>query len=308
MNFIKKFPVISLFIDLSKKIILPGFEKIPLYDVVVFFFQGIQKSSLTTRASAVAFSFFLAIFPAVIFLFTLIPFIPIENFQEELLAQMKLLLPGDAYLLAKTTIEDLIQNPHGGLLSFGFIMALYFATNGINALQSAFDQSYHIAEKKSFVKKQMYSVLLVFILSFLLIIAIALLAFGQITLNFLNEKGIIKGGFNIFLLSAGQWLTIAALFYFTISFLYYFGVSRRGKWKFFSAGSTLATLLMLIVSSGFAFYVNNFGSYNKIYGSIGTLIVIMLWIQFNSIIVLIGFELNASIRNAKLRMKENKKT
>lgn len=296
---LKKFPVITVLIDWSKKIILPGFDRLPVYDVAIFFFRGIQKGALTMRASALAFNFFLAIFPAIIFLFTLIPYIPIENFQKELLIQLKLVLPEEAYILAISTIEDLVNTPHGGLLSFGFILAMYFATNGINAMMDAFNQSVHIAEKRSFFHQQLISILLVFIQSFLLIIAIALLVFGQITLDFLNEKEIIESGINIFLLTAGQWITIAALFYFAISFLYYFGPSIRGKWKFFSAGSTLATILMIIVSSGFAFYVNNFGQYNKVYGSIGTLIVIMLWIQFNSIILLIGFELNASIRNAK---------
>lgn len=296
---IKKIPILGILIDLSKKIILPGFDRLPVYDVALFFFRGIQKGALTMRASALAFNFFLAIFPAIIFLFTLIPYLPIENFREELFSRLQLILPKEAYSLAITTIDDLVSTPRGGLLSFGFLLALYFATNGINAMMDAFNQSVHIVKKRSFIKQQLISILLVFIQSFLLILAIALLTFGQVTIDFLSEKGIIEGRLSFFLLTAGQWLTIAALFYFAISFLYYFGPSIRGRWKFFSAGSSLATVLMLIVSLGFAFYVNNFGQYNKVYGSIGTLIVIMLWIQFNSIILLIGFELNASIRNAK---------
>lgn len=298
-HFLKKIYLISVLVDWSKKVVFPGFDRLPVYDVAVFFFRGIGKGAITMRASALAFNFFLAIFPALIFLFTLIPYLPIENFREELFLRLELLLPKEAYILAKSTIDDLISTPRGGLLSFGFLLALYFATNGINAMMDAFNQSIHIAEKRSFIHQQLISILLVFIQSFLLIIAIALLAFGQLTLDFLNEKGIIESGISIFLLTAGQWVTIAALFYFAISFLYYFGPSIKGRWKFFSAGSSLATILMIIVSLGFAFYVNNFGQYNKVYGSIGTLIVIMLWIQFNSIILLIGFELNASIRNAK---------
>jgi membrane protein len=126
------------------------------------------------------------------------------------------LLPKEAFILAKSTIDDLVSTPRGGLLSFGFLMALYFATNGINAMMDAFNQSIHIAEKRSFIHQQLISILLVFIQSFLLIIAIALLAFGQITLDFLSGKGIIEGWINIFLLTAGQWITIAALFYFAI--------------------------------------------------------------------------------------------
>lgn len=298
-----KLPVIHALVEWSKRLVLPGFDGMPVYEVAVFFFQGIRKGALTLRASALAFNFFLAIFPAVIFLFTLIPYLPIENFREELFARLELLLPKEAFVLAKSTIDDLVSTQRGGLLSFGFILALYFATNGINAMMDAFNQSVHVAEKRSFIRQQLISILLVLIQSFLLIIAIALLAFGQITLDFLNEKGIIVSSINIFLLTAGQWITIGSLFYFAISFLYYFGPSIKGKWKFFSAGSSLATILMIIVSLGFAFYVNNFGQYNKVYGSIGTLIVIMLWIQFNSLILLIGFELNASILNARHQHK-----
>lgn len=301
-NFLFKiFPFIPVVIDRSKKIVLPGFDGLPVYDVAIFFIHGIQKGALTMRASALTFNFFLAIFPAIIFLFTLIPYLPIDNFRDELLNRLGVILPKDAFSLAKSTIDDLVSTPRGGLLSIGFLMALYFATNGINAMMDAFDQSIHISEKRSFIHQKLISILLVLIQSFLLILAVSLLTFGQIILDFLYQKGFIGGGISFVMLTVGQWVTIAALFYFAISFLYFFGPSIRGSWKFFSAGSSLATILMIIISLGFAYYVNNFGTYNKVYGSIGTLIVIMLWLQFNFIILLIGFELNASIRNAKIK-------
>lgn len=296
-SFFAKLPIAKQAIEVSKKLILPGFDGLPVYDVVSFFYVGISKGALGTRAAALSFNFFLALFPLIIFLFTLIPYIPIDNFQEQLLVQLKLLLPQEAYILTKSTIEDLVKTPRGGLLSFGFIFTIYFATNGINAMMSAFGQSYHVTIKRSAWKQRIIAVALTFIISFLIVIAVALIAFGTITLHFINDIGIIESKISLFLLQVAQWFIIMLLCYFTISFLYFFGPPKHTSWKFFSAGSSLATVLMMIVSSGFAYFVNNFGQYNKLYGSIGTLIVIMLFIQFNSAVLLLGFELNASIRS-----------
>ncbi len=289
-------------IALSKRLVLPGFEGIPLHDVVLFFSRGLVKGSLNTRATSLAFKFFLAIFPGLIFLITLIPYIPIDNFQEEMLALLKDILPHGAYETTASTFEDLIKNQRGGLLSFGFFTALYLATNGINAMIQAFNKSYHTSDMRSSFKKQLISVMLVMILFILTLVAISLIIFSETALDFLESKKLLNDSLIYYLLIIGKWLIIVALFFFGISFLYYFGPDTSGtkvKWKFISAGSTLATIFIVLASEAFAYYVNNFGAYNKIYGSIGTLMVIMLWLEFNSMIILLGFELNASIYFAK---------
>ncbi|MDQ3190358.1 MAG: YihY/virulence factor BrkB family protein [Bacteroidota bacterium] len=299
LNYIKGIKVISTTVDLSKKFTLPGFDGIPLYHVIKFFIQGIQKSSLTTRASAVAFNLFIAIFPGLIFLFTLIPYIPIDDFQYQLLLLMEDILPYNAYESIKLTIEDLVTRQRGGLLSIGFVLAVYFATNGFNSIISAFNDSFHIAESRSIFMQFVIALALVFIFTTLILIAIVLIIFSGITLEYLLEKGILQDSLYVFLLQIGKWFIIVALLFFCFSFMYYIGPSKKSEFRFISAGSTLSTLLSIITSVGFAYYVNNFGQYNKLYGSIGTIIVILLWINFNSLILLIGFELNASIRNAK---------
>ena len=291
-------PVVAA-IELSKKIVLPGFDGLPLYDVVTFFIKGIQKGSLTTRASSLAFNFFLAIFPGIIFLFSLIPYIPIDNFQDQLLSLMEDMLPYNAFQAMKDTIEDILMHQRGGLLSFGFILTFYFATNGVNAMINAFNSSYYSVETRSPLMQRLVSFVLVFILTFLVLFAIALIVFSGLALDYLVSKGILQDTFTIYLLLIGKWLIIVGLFFFTFSFLYYYGPSRKSKFRFISPGSTLATILSIITSLGFAYYVNNFGQYNKLYGSIGTIVVVLLWLYFNSIILLVGFELNASIRNAK---------
>ena len=295
-------PVVFV-IELSKKIILPGFDGLPLYDVVVFFIKGIQKGSLTTRASSLAFNFFLAIFPGIIFLFSLIPYIPIDDFQDQLLSLMKDMLPYNAFQAMKSTIEDILMHQRRGLLSFGFILTFYFATNGVNAMINAFNSSYYSIETRSPLMQRLVSFILVFILTFLVLFSIALIVFSGLALDYLVEKGILQDAFTIYLLLIGKWLTIVGLFFFTFSFLYYYGPSRKSKFRFISPGSTLATILSIITSLGFAYYVNNFGQYNKLYGSIGTIVVVLLWLYFNSIILLLGFELNASIRNAKKQIE-----
>lgn len=297
-KFLNWLPVVT-FINLTKKIILPGFDGIPLYNAAVFFIRGLQKGSLQTRASALSFDFFLAIFPAIIFIFTLIAYIPVEGFQDQLLIILSDLMPKDAYKAASSTLEDIIKQQRSGLLSIGFIVALYFSTNAVHAMMDAFNKTYHTVETRPPLIQRLYSIFITLILSILTFTAILLIIFGQKTINFFAERGFIKEAFIFYLLTAGQWIVIMALIFFAISVLYYFGPSRKTRYRFFSVGSTVATILIIVASLGFSFFIDNFSQYNKLYGSIGALIIILLWIQFNAMILLIGFELNASIHNAK---------
>jgi len=292
-------------LNISKNIILPGFDGLTFFEVISFFITGLQKNSLTTRASSLAFRFFLALFPSIIFIFSLIPYIPIDDFKLQLFDLIKEVLPGNAYDMASATIEDLINNKHDGLLSFGFFFALYLASDGINSMIMAFNESYHSTKKSSFIKQRLTSFLLLGILTTLMILAIGLIIFSSIIINELIARGILHNGISIYALTTGKFIILIILFLFGISSTYYFGNIRNNKFRFISAGSTLATLLTILLSYGFAYYVNHFSSYNKIYGSIGTLIVIMLWLYFNSLVLLIGFELNASISHAKeIKTKE----
>jgi len=305
---LEKTPVSHL-VQLSKSIVLPGFDGIPLYDVARFFLRGLQKGAINTRASSLAFRFFLALFPGIIFLFTLIPYIPIDNFHEELLLQLQTILPEEAFNLSKATIDDLLNQERTGLLSFGFILTIYFATNGISAMIAAFDQSYLTTESRSILMQRLISVLLIFILFLLVVTSVVLIVFSEIIIDALVDYNVLSGGWDLIMLQLGKWLVILSLIYFSVSFIYFMAPSRNlTKWKFFSAGSSLATVMIIIVSVGFSFYVNQFGQFNKLYGSIGSLLVLMLWMNFNCIILLIGFELNASIMNAgkdSLRLSES---
>lgn len=290
---------------MSKRTALPGFDKMPVYDVMHFFVTGIQKGSMNTRATSLAFSFFLALFPAIIFLFSMIPYVPVPNFQDQLLSLIQNVLPENAYQATRSTIYDIVKHQRGGLLSIGFLTALYFTTNGFMAMMKGFNNSYHAIESRTPGRQRIVAIVLTLIISFLLILATILIIFGQVFTKFLVKKAILKSKTQIFLLTGSKWLIILLVIFLAISFLYYYGPSVKKRWRFISAGSTLATLLSIITSIGFAYFVNNFNQYNKVYGSIGTLIVIMLWIYFNAYILILGFELNASIDNAK-KTKESK--
>lgn len=296
--------IINRFIKKVQKISLPGFEKVPIYDVILFFLRGFQKGALVTRASAIAFNLIIAILPSTIFLFTLIPFIPFPNFQTELLELFENILPANAFSLLEATLVDMITQKSHGLLFIMFLATVIFSTNGIHALINAFNVSLHTFDTHSWAAQRLVSLVFVFILVSLLGTATILILFSKTLINYLAELEIFERSITYFIISFGKWLIILALIFFAISFLYYLSPARKSKWKFFSAGSTLATILFILSSLGFSFFVNNFGQFNKLYGSIGTLIVILLWLYINSISLLIGFELNVSIKSANFEKKK----
>jgi membrane protein len=298
-NKILSFPLVISTMSFLNRIVLPGFDGLPILEVLRFFIRGLQKSDLITRASSLAFFFFIAIFPGIIFMFTLIAYIPIDNFQETLMAVLKGIMPDNAYQMTNSTLIDIISRRKGGLLSVGFFMAAFFSTSGILAMIDAFNNSYHITDTRGFVMKRIMAIALTIVLTLLLLFSIAMMIFGEMIVAQLTEMDLLNNSIEYYALLFGKWLLLLCLCYFSISILYYYGPAKRDHWKFFSAGSSIATLLTVIISIGFAYFINNFGQYNKLYGSIGTIIVILLWLYINSFILLIGFELNASIRNAK---------
>ncbi len=288
-------------VDRAKQISLPGFESIPIYDVVVFFVRGIQRGALTTRASSIAFHIALASLPLIIYFFTLIPYIPIPNFQEGVLSMAESILPSNAYGLLENTLRDMFIK-RKALQLLGILIALYFATNAINVLIVAFNNTYHAIETRSWIERRAIAAFLVIIMFFLIATAVSLILFSRSAINLLDSKEIIQKAFTLYLFRIGKWIVIIAMIYSALSFLYWLGPSRKMKWKFYSAGSSLASVLVILTSLIFSSIINNFGQFNKFYGSIGTLMVILLWLYFNSIALLIGFELNASIKGAKLEM------
>ncbi|MFY9151376.1 MAG: YihY/virulence factor BrkB family protein [Prolixibacteraceae bacterium] len=296
-------PVWERILAKAKKVTVPGFDRMPIYDVMVFFWRSIVDGALSTRASAIAFSFFIGLFPAIIFIFTLIPFIPIENFQNELFLLIKDMVPANAFMAIEETVQDILTRQRGDLLSLGFFMALIFSTNGFASMMTAFDASLHSFERRTWIGQRLIALLLLVIMSVLLTLAIALITYGQNFIFYLADKGFLRDHFTIYMLTIGKWVVILFLFFMANSFLFYLAPAKKTKWRFISAGGTLSTVLSVATFIGFTYYINHFGQYNKLYGSIGTLLVIMLLMYLLSMILLIGFELNASINEAVKQSK-----
>ena len=288
----------------AKKVSFPGFFKVPIWDVISFSLKEFQRFDLMIRANAVSFSFFLALFPSLIALFTLTPFLkesilgflPSDySFDAYLQEEIQKIMPGNAGDRLFNFIEDITTQPRIGLFSFGFLSAIFFASNGILALIRGFEKD----EMPSFLqwnmfKKRLNAVMLTFIIGALVIISVVLVIMGS-WLTTLLVQYIKVGKILAFLLNLSRWVVIIALFYSSISLIYKFGAATKQKFMFFTPGSALATLLCLVSSIVFSYYVNQFNTYNELYGSIGTIIVLMLWIQLNTLSILIGFELNAGI-------------
>lgn len=289
---------------------LPGIRNIPLALILDNFFKAIKRGQIITRASSISFHFLLAIFPAIIVFFTLIPYLPIGHFQDTLLETLERIIPEQAFSLVESTIIDIIKRPRGGLLSISFFLALYFATTGINNLITAFNKSYHDIGSRSLLKQFSISLLLVFMLSFIVIITIILITLGPAALNLLVKYGAVENNYMIKIILLVKWIFILFMFFLAFSVLYYFAPSRKTSLRYITTGSIFATFLTLTTSLGFNFYVNNFSRFNALYGSIGTIIVLMLYILFNANILLIGFELNVSIEESRKQFfnlgKENR--
>ncbi len=283
------------FIWVCKKITLPGFEGQSIYDVFTFLIQEINRDAVTTRASAVTFSFLLSLFPAIIVLFTLIPYLPVEGLQLTLMGYIRDLMPHNAYLTIDSTIQDIVSRQRGGLLSLGIVLALYYSTRGVFDLMNSFDKAYPNFRQRSFITKIGVSIKITLLLFLLLLLSVIFIIAGEYVINMVMNYLNFRGALSYYILNSIKWVAIILLFYASVSLIYYYGPAVQKRWRFFSAGSTLAAFLSILTSLLFSFFINQFGQYNKIYGSIGTLIVIMLWLYYNSLILLMGFELNASI-------------
>ena len=285
-------------VERAKRVSLPLFDGVPIYDVALFFWRSIVDGSITTRASGIAFSFFIALFPGIIFLFTLIPFILKDDFQNELFIIIQQLVPASTFETIEETLTEILSRPRGDLLSLNFFMALLFATNGLVSMMSAFDATVHNINRRKWWSQYIAAGFMLIVFTLLLTVAIAMLTGGQELIQYLDRIDIIKDKFLVYVLTIGKWIMTITLFFFAYSFLYYMAPAKKTQWRFISAGGTLATVLSIIGFVGMSYYLNNFSQYNKLYGSIGTLLAVLFLMYVMSLILLVGFELNASIYQA----------
>jgi len=287
-------------VEISKTLVLPGFEGVPLYDVIKFFLKEMRNQSLGERAAAISFNFLLAIPPFFIFLFTLVPYIPMQNVEATLYELAEDVTPNyNTYIIIRDMIHDFLYTHHNGLLSLAFIMGFFTSSNAVMGIARSFNKKLPGFRRRKWWQKRLMALKLTLILIVLLLITIILIiAQGTILGYIFNYFGITDKRI-LSLADVARWLLIGLLFFSMLSVIYRFVPATVKKWKFITAGSTFATILMILVTILFSYFVNNFGNYNKIYGSVGTILILMLSVYFYSFILLIGFELNASIRILK---------
>jgi membrane protein len=283
--------------DKSKEISLPGFRGVSIYDVSMFFWKQVKTIGMTERASAIAFNFTMAIPPAIIFLFTLIPYIPISTgFTESLYEMIRDVIPGqkdNSPLIA--FLNDFINRPRNGLLSLGFVLALFFSSNAMMGIMRSFDKNYMGFNKRTDFQKRLIAIRLTLTFYFLILIAIFLIAMRGPVLRWLE----IENRTALVIIKNLRWFVIVLLFFYIISFIYKYAPAVHKRWKLLNPGSLLATFLMLLFTMFFSWWINNYANYNQLYGSISTVLILMLLIYFNSLVLLIGFELNVSIASLK---------
>ncbi|PSR04623.1 MAG: hypothetical protein BRD49_05540 [Bacteroidetes bacterium SW_10_40_5] len=258
------------------------------------------NENVSVRASAIAFNFFLALVPAFISLFTLIPYIPVENLSQEVTAMLRELMPTNTFKTIETTVKEILETRRGGLMSISFLFSIHFATNGISSLIDSFNRD----ETRPFWLLWVTSFGLMVVLISLLVVGIVTFIGGEFLLNNLFDTQLFEDNVNKLILKLFQIVIILLIIFMGVSLLYFFGSNKKSRLSLFSYGAYLATLLILISSYGFAFYVENFSQFNKIYGSLGTLIVLNIWLYITATVLIIGYELNKSIIMAKKEKKE----
>lgn len=280
-------------------IVIPGFAGVPLYDVLVYFIKGFTKVNLIDRAAAVAFYVFLALFPTILFLFTLIPYFPVQDFTANVLEAMQAVLPPGTYESVASTINQIMSIEHGGLMSIGLLLAFYFSTSAVSSFFRGFNMGDDEFGQVSFIKQQIYSILVMLMFVGLLVLSIILITVGQKLLPIFFNKIHFYNSFVVFLINLVRWLIAIFALIVAMSLLYHFGNPRSKKFKLFTPGTLLFTGLFIVGTMLFNFYISNISTYNLLYGSIGGLIIFVIWIYFNCILILIGYELNKSITKAQ---------
>ena len=281
-----------------------------LYGILCVFFKKIKEDDILERANAVAFSFTIALFPAVIFLFALVPMvhelIPAVD-SHGIFDFISAWMPSNMFSVVESTITDILSKSRGGLLTFGALLALFLASNGMISLMNAFNSIYKTKENRSFLRQRAIATGLIFMLSGVLVLSIVLLVVGQILLGLIADLviDISDFGINVNQVLILRFFILFIVFLIAISAIYYFAPAVHFRWQFFSIGSMFATLLSLLISYVFSYYVANFGTYNKLYGSIGVMLAMMIWLFLFSVVLLIGYEINASIHTVQHLHKIN---
>ncbi len=308
-EYIEHHPLVTRTVGFLKTNSLPGFKGVSILKIISFIYKETQRDDIMTRANSMAFSFFISLFPFLIILFSIVSFFPIENINNMVNDLITDILPAEAHVFFMDLLGVVFSRDRIDLLSVGFILAMYFASNGMEAMMRGFDKDYDFAFlKRNWVQRRLAAVRLTLLVGFLCIVAFALIFGSSILITWLKNNTVM-GGWEFFSYTLIRWFFIFLLFYGIISTIYHFAPPMKKRFGYFSIGTNFATLFSLLSSLAFTYFVDKFGNYDNFYGPLGTLVMVMLWLQINCFILLAGFELNAGIAVHKdiIDYKEKKK-
>lgn len=296
---IEKIPVIRNIMYGAKKVKLPGLEGLTLYDLLEIYIVGIVEGAITYRAGAVAFSFFMALFPFALFILNLIPFIPIKGFEQDFLRFLEDSVPPNTYEAIASIINDILNNSYKGLLSSGFLLSIFLMANGLNAILGGFESSHHVIMKRGFLKQYLVALGMSVVLALLLLLTVAVTIVFEVFIQSIKLENIFNN--SIHFIEIGRYGFLIIMILITSSVLLKYGTKETKNNSFISVGSIFTTVLIILSSYFFGIWVVKFSQYNELYGSIGTLLIMMFYIWLNCMILLLGFELNTSINRLRRR-------
>ncbi len=280
-----------------------GVEGMNLYDVLRFFVKGLVNGSVSMRSAAISFKLMVAVFPALILLLSILPYTPLQA--NDVIDLLRIFFPGETVVLFEQTVQDLLDKTQGTLLSITFVLTLIYASSSINAILTGFNASYLVENKGYSWYSSLVSIVLLIVLVLMLGIAILLIGFSGQVIAWLFAEGLLPGEVVLWL-NIVRWVLSLMLVYFSVSILYHFGNPDTDKWRTLTPGATMATILIVIISIVFSWIINYLDSYNRLYGSIGTFLALLVWVNANSSVLLLGFELNASVHKARNQAKKQK--
>ena len=304
---LKKIPIIKQLVIVLQNIKLPWLQGISLYELLDFYISSIIKGALAYRAAAISWSFFMALFPFMLFIFNLIPFIPIKGFQKDFLFFVASAVPPNTYGAIENIINDILHNSQSGLLSWGFLLSVYLMTNGVNAIMSGFETSQHIIVKRAYFRQYFVALCISLLLTFILIVTVTAIIVFEVFIQKTILQDVLPSTISdkISLIQLGRYVFVLLMIIFAIAVLFKFGIKQTRKRAFITIGTVFTTILIIVTSYFFGIWVVKFSKYNQLYGSIGTLLVVMFYLWVNCMVLLIGFELDAAIAKLKKHPEEN---
>jgi len=279
-----------------------GVEGMNLYDVFRFFGLGLINGSVSIRAASISYRLLLAFFPAMILLLSILPHTPLET--NDVMDALLLFFPGETVSLFELTVNDLLEKSHVSILSIGFILTVIYASNSVNAILTGFNASYLLEKKGNPMLYYFISLLLLVTLVVMLGVAVLLIGFSGQGLTWLSNNELLPGELLPWL-NIARWTMSLILVYFSVSILYHFGNPDRDKWRTITPGATMTTILIVLLSLGFGAFITYLDSYNRLYGSLGTFLLLLVWVNANSSILLLGFEFNVSVHKARNEARSN---